>query len=88
MDLDLESIDERWHGWRLKGRLLFAPNGATITPERLAGMVWRDEMELRRAGYASRRRAEADRRAPQYAAKVKVVIVELADVRVDGRTAG
>ncbi len=88
MDLELGSIDLRWSGWRLKGRHLLAPDGTAITPERLQGIVWRDEMELRRAGYASRKRAEAGRRSPQYGPGVKVVIFELAELRVDGDAAG
>jgi hypothetical protein len=87
MDLDLGNENEAWNGWRLRGRLLFAPDGSTITPERLRGMLWRDEMELRRAGFASRRKAEKGTRGRQYGPKVKVVIVDLADVRVDGEGA-
>lgn len=76
-----------WAGWRMAGRDLVAPDGARINPERLRGLAWRDEMELRRAGFASRRRAE---KAVQHGAKVKVVIVDLADwqQRHLGRLAG
>ena len=51
------------------------------------GLAWRDEMELRRAGFASRRRAE---KAVRHGAKVKVIIVDLADwqTRYFGRAAG
>lgn len=70
-----------WAGWRWtdSGRYLVSPDGDRMTAERLRGLVWRDAMELRRAGYASRRKAEAGKRANQYGAKVKVVIVELSD---------
>lgn len=84
MDVDLGTENNAWYGWRLRGRLLFAPDGTAITPERLRGLLWRDEMELRRAGFASRRKAEKDTRGRQYGPKVKVVIVDLNDLRVDG----
>lgn len=70
-------IPERWHGWSFSasGRHLVSPDRQKITPERLAGLLWRDAMELRRAGLKSRREAEKPvRRGP-----VKVVIVDLAD---------
>ena len=38
-------------------------------------------MELRRAGYASRRKAEAGKRSSQYGPKVKVIVVPLDDWR-------
>lgn len=65
-----------WSGWHMAGRELVAPDNTRFTPERLRGLAWRDEMELRRAGFASRRRAE---KATKHGAKVKVVIVDLAD---------
>lgn len=52
-----------------------------MTAERLRGLAWRDAMELRLAGYASRRKAETAQRARQYGAKVKVIVVELSDWR-------
>ncbi len=72
-----------WTGWRWteNGRYLVSPDGDHMTAERLRGLAWRDAMELRRAGYASRRKAEAGTRARQYGVKVKVVIVELDDWR-------
>jgi len=66
-----------WAGWSFSanGKHLVSPDRDRITPERLAGIMWRDSMELRRAGLRSRREAETKaRRGP-----VKVVIVELAD---------
>ena len=78
VDLD---FDHEWYGWRLRGRHLVSPDGKRMTQERLRGLLWRDELELRRAGYASRRKAEAGNRARQYGAKIKVVIVDLAEFR-------
>lgn len=74
-----------WYGWRLQGRLLISPDGEHITQERLSGLLWRDGMELRLAGYASRRNAEKTRCKRQ---RVKVVIVELGDLRCGGAAAG
>lgn len=70
-------VPETWAGWGFSdsGRYLMSPDRQKITPERLAGLLWRDSMELRRAGLKSRREAEKPvRRGP-----VKVVIVDLAD---------
>lgn len=70
-------IPENWAGFRFtpEGRYFVTPDGDRLTPERLRGLAWRDSMELRRAGFASRRKAEkAVRRQP-----VKVVVVDLAD---------
>ena len=58
----------------MAGRDLVAPDGQRINPQRLAGLMWRDAQELRLAGYANRRKAEAKPRQT-----VKVVIVDLAD---------
>ncbi len=70
-------------GWRFTecGRELVSPSGDRMTAERLKGLLWRDAMELRRAGFASRRKAETGTRAKQYGARVKVVIVDLGDWR-------
>lgn len=79
----------QWGRWRFTGggRYLVAPDGQHITQERLEGLLWRDSMELRLAGFASRRRAE---KAVRHGAKVKVVVVDLADwqERHFGRRAG
>lgn len=74
-----------WCGWRLRGRHLVSPDGERITQERLSGLLWRDGMELRLAGYASRRAAEKARCKRQ---PVKVVIVELGALRCGGVAAG
>lgn len=62
-----------WQGWKLRGRDLVDPDNQRISPQRLRGLLWRDEMELRRAGFASRRKAEAAKKSP----KVRVVVVDL-----------
>ena len=77
-----------WYGWRLSGRHLVSPDGERITQERLSGLLWRDQCELRLAGYASRRQAELERRRSASGPRVKVVIVELAEVRKNGYLAG
>jgi len=70
-----------WQGWRVAGRELVAPDGQRITPARVQGLLWRDEMELRRKGYASRRKAEADSKKNQL---VKVVVIPLSQY-LDGQ---
>ena len=65
-----------WEGWRLRGRDLVAPHGQRIPARRLEGLLWRDEMELRRAGFASRKKAESGRHKSQL---VKIVVVQLGD---------
>lgn len=74
----IASVHPAWAGWRFtpEGRYLVTPDGQHLTEARLRGLAWRETMELRRAGFASRRKAEtaARRRQP-----VKVVVVDLAD---------
>ena len=82
MDVD---FDGEWYGWRLRGRHLVSDTGQRMTPERLRGLLWRDEVELRRQGFASRRAAEERRRKGQL---VKVIVVQLADLRVADQSAG
>lgn len=79
-DVDL---DGEWYGWRLRGRHLVSEDGQRMTLERMRGLMWRDKMELRRAGFASRRAAEEARRAAGRQL-VKVVVVELAEFRLRG----
>lgn len=70
-------VPSAWAGWSFSanGKHLVSPDRDRITPERLAGILWRDSMELRRAGLRSRREAEREiRRGP-----VKVVVVDFAD---------
>lgn len=79
---------EEWTGWRLRGRHLVSEDGQRMTVERLRGLLWRDTMELRLAGYASRRDAENAKRAASCGPRIKVVIVELSEYRIQGRAAG
>jgi len=74
-----------WYGWRLRGRHFVSPDGQRITQERLHGLLWRDAMELRRAGYASRRKAETGSTRRQI---VKVIVVDLAHFQLHGSFAG
>jgi len=80
----------RFAGWSVRGNYLVSPAGDRMTPERLAGLAWRDQMELRLAGYASRRKAEAGARKAGQRQLVKVVVVDLGDFREQhfGRSAG
>ena len=73
-----------WYGWRLRGRHLVSPVGQRITRRRLEGLLWRDEIELRLAGFTSRRKAEAERPMRQL---VKVVVVPLAEIRINDKVA-
>ncbi|HJR73606.1 MAG TPA: DUF3653 domain-containing protein [Luteimonas sp.] len=75
----LTDTPPEWRGFRFAGRYLVTPDGDRMTPQRLRGLAWRDAMELRRAGFASRRRAEAGT-----GARVKVIVVDLQDYRHNG----
>lgn len=68
-------------GWSIRGNYLVSPHGDRMTPERVAGLAWRDQMELRLAGYASRRKAEAGKQIAGRRQLVKVVVVDLGDFR-------
>ena len=81
MNLDL---DGEWYGWRLRGRHLVSDDGQRMTLERLRGLMWRDKMELRLAGYASRRKAEEARKAANKTQLVKVVVIDLGTYRQHG----
>ncbi|HZX76824.1 DUF3653 domain-containing protein [Lysobacter sp.] len=80
MNLDFE---DEWYGWRLRGRHLVSEDGQRMTVERLRGLMWRDKMELRLQGYASRRAAEEARRAA-HRPKVKVLVIDLGEYRHRG----
>ncbi|MGO4222202.1 hypothetical protein AB4Y64_10160 [Lysobacter sp. TAF61] len=56
-------FEDDWYGWGLRGRHLVSEDGQRMTIERLRGLMWRDKMKLRRAGYANRRKAEEARKA-------------------------
>ncbi|WP_342315391.1 hypothetical protein [Lysobacter sp. FW306-1B-D06B] len=73
--------DGEWSGWQLRGRHLVSEDSQRMTVERLRGLMWRDKMELRLKGYASRRAAEEARHAASRPQLVKVVIVNLAQFR-------
>lgn len=78
-------LTEDWYGWRQCGRYLVSHEGQRITVERLRGLLWREQMDLRRQGFASRRQAEQRRRSAAF--PVKVVVVDLADYRCNGLAA-
>ncbi len=68
-------------GYRFAGRDLVAPDGQRLSVTRLEGLLWRDAMELRRAGFASRKAAGRQQ-------SVKVATVNLQDYRHNGLAAG
>lgn len=45
-----------WTGWRMAGRELVSPDGDRISPERLRGLLWRQQAEARLAQVRSRNR--------------------------------
>ncbi|WP_082331135.1 DUF3653 domain-containing protein [Xanthomonas phaseoli] len=75
-----EYLSGRFAGWRVAGNYLVSPDGDRMTPERLKGLVWRDQMELRLAGFATRRKAEAAKKRFRQQT-VKVVVVNLSSWR-------
>ncbi|MDI9239853.1 hypothetical protein QLQ15_13155 [Lysobacter sp. LF1] len=83
MNFDFE---DDWYGWRLRGRHLVSEDGQRMTIERLRGLMWRDKMELRLKGFASRRAAEEARHAANRP-KVKVLVVDLGEYRHRGMAA-
>ena len=80
-------LPPEWSGWRFSGRYLITPTGEKIHQRRVEGFAFREYLELRRAGYASRRAAEAAKRSSGRQL-VKVVIVALDDYRANGLAAG
>lgn len=48
---DTDHIDPggRWIGWRLRGNFLISPDGDKITPERLRGILFREDLAKRTA---------------------------------------
>lgn len=83
MNFDFE---DEWYGWRLRGRHLVSADGQRMSIERLRGLMWRDKMELRLKGYASRRAAEEARPAANRPT-VKVLVIDLGDYRHRGTAA-
>lgn len=74
----MQYLEGSFQGYRVSGNYIIAPDGQRITPTRLEGLLWRDAMELRLAGYVSRRKAEEAKKRFK-GQQVKVVIVDLAD---------
>lgn len=71
-----------WEGWRFAGAELVDPEGSRIRPERLRGLLWRQEAEARRDHARARRKARTGQQL------VKVLTVELDEWRRQGRGAG
>ena len=65
-----------WKGWRLAGRDLVSPDKVRLSPERLKGLVWRQDSEQRLANARAR---NTKAKAVRHDATVKVVVVNLAD---------
>lgn len=68
-----------WAGWRLAGRDLVAPDGQRISPERLRGILFRQSLEARRD--------QAQRQRVPKKQLVRVMVVDLASYRLNGRGA-
>lgn len=45
-----------WAGWRMAGRDIVSPDGDRISPERLRGLIWRQEAEKRLSGSLQRKK--------------------------------
>lgn len=84
----LTPMPAEWTGWQIRGNYLVTPTGEKLHRRRVEGMAFREGLELRRAGYASRRAAEAGKSGRQYGPRVKVVIIELSEYRINGLAAG
>jgi hypothetical protein len=74
----MQYLSDAFTGYRVAGNYLISPAGQRITPTRLEGLLWRDAMELRLAGYVSRRKAEEAKKRFG-GVSVKVLVVDLAD---------
>lgn len=74
-----------WDGWRFTdaGRYLVF-DGHYITQERLKGLLWRDRMQLIADGYSSRAKADRGKTRNGIRPRVKVVIVDLDEYRLNG----
>lgn len=51
----IQPLHGPWDGWRLAGRDLVGPDGDRISPERLRGLLWRQQTEARRDALRARR---------------------------------
>src|SRR5690606_26159489 len=47
---------DAWTGWRFANDRLVSPDGDRISPERLAGLLWRQAQESRRDALRARRK--------------------------------
>lgn len=74
-----------WSGWKLRGRDLVSPTGLRLSPERVAGLAWREHNEAWLESKKARAAAAAKARGQQ---PVKVVVITLADYRQNGIAAG
>ena len=63
-----------WHGWRIAGRCLVAPDGTRLPRERVLGLAWRQDAEARLAAARARQRTVDEQ-------PVRVVVVTLAEFR-------
>lgn len=58
----IQPLHGPWDGWRLAGRDLVGPDGDRISPERLRGLLWRQQAEARRDAARVRREKRVSRR--------------------------
>ena len=75
-----------WAGWRLAGRDLVSPAGDRIAPERLRGLLWRQQTEARRDAA----RARNDARKSSHRGMVTVLRLRNSDWHAEtfGTSAG
>lgn len=71
-----------WAGWRLRGRDLVSPTGDRVSPERMRGLMFRQQAEARLAAAKARRAAKSKTRQ-----LVRVVVVDLASYLENGLAA-
>jgi len=69
-----------WAEWRLRGRDLVSPTGERISPERLAGILFREANERRLDVLRTRRAAQKNQ-------LVRVLVVDLGEYRQNGLAA-
>ena len=50
-----------WTGWCIAGRELVSPDGDRISPERMRGILWRQQTEARRDAAQARRKKRVGR---------------------------
>lgn len=64
-----------WLGWKQRGRWLVSPSGERISPERMKGILWRQQQEEH---LSAARNRNSSRKAVRRQ-MVKVVVVDLQD---------